>query len=95
MPEMMRARHEVFGVNDVPDTDFYRDSGWVRVADDTPTVADDRRDAVNEARRGDLNEAPAPAVVAAMDSLPDAEREQVIAAEKVGKARKTVINAAE
>lgn len=93
MAEKMRARHEVFGVKDVPDNDFYRSNGWVKVADDTPTTEQENRRALNDARRGTLNDAPAAEVVAAMETLPEDERERVIAAEKTGKARKTVLNA--
>lgn len=90
----MRARHEVFGVHDVPDTAHYRDNGWVEVDPATPTAEQERRKAVNAARRGDLNELPATEVVQAMGSLSDDDRETVVAAEKAsGKPRKTVLNA--
>jgi glycerol kinase len=89
----MRARHEVFGVADVPNTAHYRDNGWVEVDPSTPTSAQERRRVVNAARRGDLNELPAAEVVQAMGSLSDDDRETVVAAEKSGKARKTVLNA--
>lgn len=58
MPKMMRARHDVFGVVDVLDNDFYRSNGWTPVAGDTPLTVDEQRKAVNEARRN----TPAPAL---------------------------------
>ncbi|WP_372728972.1 hypothetical protein [Nocardioides sp.] len=94
MPGKMRARHEVFGVKDVPDTKHYRDNGWKPVDPSTPTTEQENRRVLNAVRRGDLSEQPAPVVVAAIGSLPEAEREQVAAAEKSGKARKTVLDAA-
>jgi hypothetical protein len=93
MPGKMRASHEVFGVKDVPDNKFYRDNGWTPVDPSTPTAAEERRAGVNAARRGELNERPAAEVVEAMATLPDDERERVVAAEKSGKARKTVLDA--
>jgi hypothetical protein len=92
MPKM-RARHDVFGVKDVPDNDYYRSNGWVKVADDTPTTEQETRRTLNDARRGTLNERPAAEVVTAMGSLPEDAKAEVIAAEKSGKARKTVLDA--
>lgn len=54
---LMRARHDVFGVADVPDNDFYRRNGWTKVDAGTPTAEEERRREVNAARRS----APAPA----------------------------------
>lgn len=50
MPGKIRARHEVFGVKDVPDTDHYRNNGWKPVDPDTPLTVDVRRQKVNKAR---------------------------------------------
>jgi hypothetical protein len=92
----MRARHKDTGaVADVLDNDFYRNAGWVKVDDSTPTTEQAKRSAVNEARRGTLVDRPAAEVVAAMDSLPDEEKAAVVAEEKAGKARKTVVKAGE
>lgn len=105
----MRARHEVFGVKDVPDNDFYRRNGWTPVDPDTPTSEQERRQAINEARRG--TPAPAPAaetptpggpafdpsehnaddVAAYLASAGPEERERVLAAERSGKARKSLL----
>ena len=90
----MRARHEVFGVKDVPDTAHYRDNGWVEVDPSTPTTEQERRAAENRARKGTLNERPAAEVVAAMQTLPEADKARVAEAEKAGKGRKTVLDAA-
>lgn len=39
MPDdLMRAKHAEFGVADVPDNDFYRESGWTQVDESTPTA---------------------------------------------------------
>lgn len=94
MPGKMRARHDVFGVKDVPDNDFYRNNGWTQVDPATPTTEEERRRSLNEARLGTLNERPAAEVAAAVENLPDAEKASVAAAEKAGKARKTVLDAA-
>lgn len=95
MPEKMRAKHEVFGVKDVPKTAHYLENGWVEVDPSTPTAEEERRRAVNEARRGTLTDRPAPEVVASVEALPAEERERVAADEKSGKARKTVLKATE
>ena len=90
----MRARHTETGlVADVLDNDHYRNAGWVKVADDTPTTEQATRSAVNEARRGTLTDRPAAEVVAAMSALPEEEKAAVVADEKAGKARKTVLQA--
>lgn len=91
---LMRARHEVFGVADVVDSDFYRDNGWVEVDPSTPTAEDDRVAAENELRRGyDPAEHSAAEVKAVLESAPEDVKADVIAAEKSGKARKTVLDA--
>ena len=94
MPGKMRAKHDVYGVKDVPDNYFYRSNGWTEVDPATPTAEDERRRAVNEARLGTLVDAPAAEVVAAVESLPAEEKASVAAAEKSGKGRKTVHDAA-
>lgn len=90
---LMRARHEEFGVADVPDTDFYRENGWTEVSPDTPTAVDDRRAAENELRAGTFDPAahPAPEVVAHLEAADDGEAARVLEAEKSGKARKTIL----
>jgi hypothetical protein len=94
MPEKMRAEHPVFGVKDVADTKFNREvAGWTPVDPETPTTEQVNRRSLNDARRGTLVERPAAEVVAAMENLPEDERERVVAAEKSGKARKTVLDA--
>ena len=95
MPGKMRARHDVFGVKDVLDNEFHRNNGWTKVADDTPLTVDEQRRVVNEARMGSLSDRPAAEVAAVVESLPEAEKASVAAAEKAGKARKTVLDAAE
>lgn len=92
---MMRARHKVFGVVDVPRTSHYLDNGWTEVDPSTPTTMQERQAAINAARAGTLNDAPAAEVVAAVEALPEAEKATVAAAEKSGKGRKTVLDAAE
>jgi trigger factor len=94
---LIRARHDVFGVKDVPDNDFYRENGWVKVDPSTPTTAQERRRAENEARRGtfDPAEHKAEEVVDHLEGAPDDEKARVLAAEKAGKGRKTVLDGAE
>lgn len=89
----MRARHEVFGVKDVPDTKHYRDNGWTPVDESTPTTEQERRRVENEARRGTFDPAEhnAAEVVAHIEVAPDEEKARVLAAEKATKARKTVL----
>jgi hypothetical protein len=89
----MRARHDVFGVKDVPDTKHYRENGWTPVDPSTPTTEQDRRRVENEARRGtfDPAEHKAEEVVAHLEVAPEDEAARVLAAEKAGKGRKTVL----
>lgn len=94
MPEMMRARHRVYGVKDVPRSAHYLDNGWVEVDPSTPTAEQERRRAVNAARAGVLVDGPAAEVAAAVQSLPAEDKERVAAEEKAGKNRKTVLDAA-
>jgi hypothetical protein len=89
----MRARHDVFGVKDVPDTKHYRENGWTEVDQSTPTTAQERRKAHNDANRGtfDPAEHKAEEVVAHLEVAAEDEAARVLAAEKSGKARKTVL----
>lgn len=95
MVEKMRARHEVFGVKDVPDNAFYRATGWEPVDPSTPTTEQDRRRLENAIRSGDYDPAEhkATEVVAVLENAPEDVKAEVVAAEKSGKARKTVLNA--
>jgi hypothetical protein len=94
MPERIKMKHaETGAVVLLLDTKHWRDAGWSPVDESTPTTEQQNRRALNDARRGELNERPAAEVVAAMATLPDDERERVVAAEKSGKARKTVLDA--
>jgi hypothetical protein len=85
MAELIRARHDVFGVQDVPDTDFYRDNGWVPVEEGTPTTAEQRD-------QYDPSAHTATDVVAYLKTADDAERQRVIDAERAGQNRATVVN---
>lgn len=93
MPHMRARYQDTDLVADVLDNDFYRSAGWVKVDDSTPTTEQATRSAVNEARRGTLTDRPAAEVVAAMDALPDEEKAAVVADEKAGKGRKSVLQA--
>ena len=96
MAERVRMKHKDLGVvKDVPNTKHYTDNGWSPVDPSTPTTEQVRVDEVNAARRGDLLDKPAADVVRAMESMPEVERENLAAAEKAGKGRKSVIEAAE
>lgn len=96
MPEKMRARHEATGnVADVLKNSHYLDNGWVEVDPSTPTTEQANRSVLNAARRGDLSAHGAAEVAAVLPSLSDEDQAQVVAAEKAGKGRKTVIEAAE
>jgi hypothetical protein len=94
---LIRARHEVFGVADVPDTDYYRENGWSEVDPSTPTKVEAERAAESEAylkaTSFDPAEHKAEEVVAYIETAPDAEAARVIEAEKASKSRKSVINA--
>jgi hypothetical protein len=89
----MRARHDVYGVKDVPDTAHYRDNGWTPVDPATPTAEEERRRAVNAARRGTFDPADHTAreVAAVVEVADDDEAARVLAAEKSGKGRKTAL----
>jgi hypothetical protein len=93
----MRARHEVFGVADVADSDFYRDNGWVEVDPSTPTRLEEERQAEADAFLAATTYDPAAhkaeEVVEHIQTADEAEAARVLEAEKSGKARKTVLNA--
>lgn len=104
MADLMRARNaELDAVADVPDNDYYRGLGWVKVDPDTPTAVEAARTAEAEAFHQAQVESGAvfdPAshkadeVVAKLadPELAPSERDQIIAAEREGKARKSVLN---
>lgn len=85
MAELIRAKHNESGnVAEVPDTDFWRDLGWVEVDESTPTT-DEIRDLYNP---GDYTVDEVAAYLARAD---DAERQRVIAVEKSAGGRKTIL----
>lgn len=94
---LMRARHEVFGVADVPDNDWYRENGWTEVDPSTPTRVEADRQAEADAYLAAVSFDPsahkADEVVEHIQTADEAEAERVLAAEKSGKARKTVLDA--
>lgn len=96
---LMRARHKVFGVADVPDTDYYRETGWVQVSDDTPTRVEQERVDESAAYLAAISFDPAAhnvdEVVAHLETAPEEEAARVLEVEKSGKARKSVIAAGE
>lgn len=95
MPEKMRARHAELGVvKDVPKTAHYLDNGWSEVDPSTPTTEQERHRALNAVRAGvyDPAEHKAAEVVAVIESAPEVA-DEVKAAEKSGKGRKTVLDA--
>jgi hypothetical protein len=85
MAELIRAQHEVFGVQDVPDTDWYRENGWTPVAEGTPTSSE-QQDLYDPSAHTAID------VVAYLKTVDDAERQRVIDAEKAGQNRATVVN---
>jgi hypothetical protein len=97
MADLIRAKHDVFGVADVPDTDYYRDLGWSKVDPATPTDVEAARqaeaDAFHAAISFDPAEHKAEEVVEHLASADEDEAARVLAAEKSGKARKTVLDA--
>lgn len=92
---LMRARHKVFGVKDVNDSKFNRENGWEPVDPSTPTTEQVRRRELNAVRRGDYDPAEhkAAEVAAVIENAPQDVKADVVAAEKSGKARKTVLDA--
>lgn len=97
MPGKMRARHDVFGVKDVPDNGFYRATGWEPVDPSTPTTDEERLRLENEIRSGEYDPAEHKAadVVAVLEDAPEDVRAEIVVAERSGKGRKTVLDAAE
>ena len=93
---LMRARHEVFGVADVADTDYYRNNGWVEVDPSTPTAVEEARAAESAAYLAATTFDPAAhkadEVVEHIQTADEAEAARVLEAEKSGKARKSVLN---
>lgn len=97
---LMRARHNELGVvAEVPDNDYYRDKGWEKVSDDTPTYVEAAINEEADAYRARVEFDPAAhtvgEVAAHIADAPEAEVARVVEAEKAGKARKTVIETAE
>lgn len=95
---LMRARHEVFGVADVPDNDQYRDNGWVEVDPSTPTRVEAERQAESDAYLAaiqyDPNAHKAEEVAEYVQTADEAEAARVLEAEKArAKPRKTVLDA--
>jgi hypothetical protein len=94
---LIRARHEVFGVADVPDTDYYRETGWTEVDASTPTNVEAARQAEADAFLAETSFDPAAhkaeEVVAYIEAAPEAEVARVIEAEKASKSRKSVLDA--
>ena len=94
---LMRARHEVFGVADVPDNDYYRDNGWTEVDPSTPTRVEEERAAEARAFLGEVLYDPSAHTVVEvqeyLETASDEERERVLAAERDGKARSTLLDA--
>ena len=93
---LMRARHNVLNVvAEVPDNDYYRDKGWEKVSDDTPTYSEAALNEEGDAFRARVEFDPsahtADEVVEHIASAPEAEAARVIEAEKSGKARKSVV----
>lgn len=94
---LIRARHEVFGVADVPDTDYYRETGWTEVDPSTPTRVEAERQAEADAFLAATSfvpaEHPVAEVVDYIATADEAERARVLAEEKATKGRKTVLDA--
>jgi len=93
---LMRAKHNVLDVvAEVPDNDYYRDKGWEKVSDDTPTYDEAARNEEADAFRARVEFDPsahtADEVVEHIAAAPEAEAARVLEAEKSGKARKSVV----
>lgn len=100
MADLIRAQHEVFGVADVPDNDYYRDLGWKKVHAETPTAVEAARQAeadefhqqqVDAGVVFDPGAHTVDEVNAYLASADPDERERVVEAEKAGKARVTIL----
>ena len=94
---LIRARHDVLGVADVPDTDFYRETGWVEVDADTPTAEEAASQAeVEEFHREagivfDPSAHNVDEVRAHLAEADEDERRRVLEAEEAGNARVTLL----
>jgi trigger factor len=93
---LMRAKHKDLGVvAEVPDNDYYRDKGWEKVSDDTPTTVEANLAAEGDAFRSRVEFDPAAhtvdEVVEHIQTADEAEAARVVEAEKSGKARKSVV----
>jgi len=86
MADLMRARYpELDVVCEVPDTDFWRGAGWVKVDDATPLTEEQRT--LFDPAEGNVDD-----VVAYLSSINDeAERQRVLEAEKTGKKRASIL----
>jgi trigger factor len=93
---LMRAKHNVLNVvAEVPDNDYYREKGWEKVSDDTPTTVEADLAAEGDAFRSRVEFDPSAhtvkAVVEHIQTAPEAEAARVLEAEKSGRARKSVV----
>jgi hypothetical protein len=93
---LMRARHKDLNVvAEVPDNDYYRDKGWARVSDDTPTTVEAELAAEGDRFLGIVTYDPAEHtvddVLAYLADAPEAEATRVLQAERDGKARVTIL----
>ena len=85
MADLARMKNKTTGgVAELPDTDFWRDLGWEVVGDDVPTTNEVRE--LYDPTSGTVEE-----VTAYLAKADDAERKRVIAAEKAGQARATIV----
>src|SRR5690242_7335138 len=100
MADLIRAKHDVFGVADVPDNDLYRELGWSKVDPSTPTAVEAARQAEAAAFHAELVKTgvvfdpaahKAEEVVEHLAAVDEGEREQILEAERSGKARKSVL----
>jgi trigger factor len=92
----MRARHNVLNVvAEVPDNDYYRDKGWAKVSDDTPTTVEAKLQEEGDRFLGvvvyDPSAHSVEDVQAYLADAPEAEVTRVLQAERDGKARKTIL----
>lgn len=93
---LMRARHNVLNVvAEVPDNDYYRDKGWAKVSDDTPTTVEAKLQEEGDRFLGvvvyDPSAHSVEDVQAYLADAPEAEVTRVLQAERDGKARKTIL----
>jgi hypothetical protein len=82
-------------VAEVPDNDYYRDKGWEKVSDDTPTTVEADLKAEGDRFLGvvvyDPSAHSVEDVQAYLADAPEAEVTRVLQAERDGKARKTIL----